>query len=662
MKKLFIFVLIADLVLAQKIFEIPLSPRIADYDIWVKVDDNSKKLYGYEILKWKNTSPDIINELHFHLYLNAFKNINSTFMIESGGQHRGIENDLNKKNKWGWIDIDSIGNSSQGDLTDNIDFIHPDDDNENDQTVARVRLNKPILPNQEIELKIKFTAKLPKIFARTGFAKDFYLVGQWFPKIGVYEYPGIRDAKVGSWNCHQFHSNSEFYADYGVYHVRITLPSKFIVGAVGNLIEKKKNSNGTTTHYFRAEDVVDFAFTASSRYKVFHDQWKHVKIELLIQPEHLGQVQRHFVSVKHAMNFFEKKLGSYPYPNLTIVDPPMYAQGAGGMEYPTFITAGSFWGMPQGINFTEMVTIHEFGHNYFMDILASNEFEEAFLDEGFNQYFETRIMDKFYGRKNSFFNLSGINIGDYEMTRSGYTYQTNPKLAQINIKSWDFKHGGYGVNTYNKTAVVLKTLENLLGEKTMNEIMRTYYSRWKFKHPSFSDFISIANGISKKNSGNKYGDNLNWYFEQTFNSTNVCDYKIASISNNELNWKLGIYDSAGTKKFSGQNDKKKKQYEAKVILHRLGEIILPVEVLVKFSDGSTKTENWSGEERSKEFKYVGKKKIKSVHIDPMQKISMDVNLINNSLSVEKDSRTSIKFTAKIIFWFENLMLFFAGLF
>lgn len=662
MKRLVLFILIANVLLAQNIFDIPLSNRISNYDIWVQLDEVSKKLYGYEILKWKNTSPDLITELHFHLYLNAFKNVNSTFMKESSGKHRGFRTDLDKKINWGWIDIDSIGNEFQGDLTNNIEFIQPDDDNKFDQTVAKVTLNKPLNPGEEIKLKIKFTSKLPKIFARTGFSNDFYLIAQWFPKIGVYEYAGIRNAKKGSWNCHQFHLNSEFYSDYGVYNVKITLPSKFIVGAVGSLIEQKKNKNGTVTYYYRAEDVVDFAFTASPRYKVYEDKWKHVNIKLLIQPEHEGQALRYFVSVKHAMEFFEKNLGDYPYPTLTIVDPPLYAQGAGGMEYPTFITAGSFWGMPQGINFTEMVTIHEFGHNYFMGILATNEFEEAFLDEGFNQYFETRIMDKYYGRKNSFFNFFGLSIGDFEMTRSGYTNLSNPKLAQINIKSWDYKHGGYGVFTYNKTAVVMKTLENLLGENVMNEIMKTYYSRWKYKHPTLNDFILIANEVNEKYNGKKFGGNLNWFFDQTFNSTNVCDYAVGSIHNNEVIEKLGVYGDKNDKIFLKSKSKRVKKYETKATIHRLGEIILPVEVEVTFSNGKNIIEYWDGKERAVEFKYIGKNKIKSVKIDPAQKIVIDINLINNAKSIEKDSRTINKYTSKLIFWFENLMLFFASLF
>lgn len=663
MKTIFLLFVFYSLSFSQQIFNTPLSERIVSYDISVQLNEKTKILEGYEVLKWKNTSPDIIKELHFHLYLNAFKNINSTFMKESGGEHRGMGNDLSNKINWGWIDINSIDSDEQGSLINNMEFIQPDDSNKDDQTVARIKLNKPLLPNKEIVLKIKFTSKLPKIFARTGFAKDFYLVAQWFPKIGVYEHSGMRNRKESGWNCHQFHSNSEFYADFGVYDVKITLPSKFVVGAVGSLISEKKNTDKTKTYHYRAEDVVDFAFTASPNYKEVHDKWKHVDIKLLIQSEHFSQADRHFKSVKYAMEFFDENLGKYPYPTLTIVDPPLYAMGAGGMEYPTFITAGCFWGAPKGINLTELVTVHEFGHNYFMGILATNEFEEAFLDEGFNQYFETRIMDNHYGKHTSYFNFMDFNIGDFEITRSGYTDLSNPKLAPINIYSWNYKHGGYGAFTYNKTAVVMKTLEGLIGEPTMNEIMKKYYHDWAFKHPTFSDFKKIANEIVIKNHGKKFGENLDWYFNQAFDSTITCDYKVHRIQNETYIEKAGIYDKGNQKEFIKKSDsKEKKKYKSSVVLHRIGEFIMPCEIRIVFSDNSEKIEYWDGKARSKSFEYVGSKKIISAEIDPQLKNFMDVDLINNSMKVDGSSNVFIKYTAKIIFWFENLLIFAASLF
>src|SRR5215471_12296787 len=192
--------------------EIPPQP-VASYkiDVQLKLDDKQrpKHLEGLERLTWLNHSQDTISDLQFHLYLNAFKNAKSDFFEESGGQLRGEEA---QPGEWGWIDVNKMKLAGGEDLTSKIEFIHPDDDNSDDQTVIRAPLSKPVNPGETIELDIKFTAQLPRVFARTGYWASFALVGQWFPKIGVWESAGERRRVEAGWNCHQFHATSEFFA------------------------------------------------------------------------------------------------------------------------------------------------------------------------------------------------------------------------------------------------------------------------------------------------------------------------------------------------------------------------------------------------------------------------------------------------------------------
>jgi len=643
------------------IFQKPLSERLVNYDISAKLDAEKKTVDGKMKLHWKNPSSDTIRELQFHLYLNAFKNTKSTFMRESGGSHRGVSIDESKPENWGYIDVKTMKVDGGEDLTRKIRFIQPNDKNTDDQTVIEVKLEKPVLPYGEIDLEINFLSKLPKIFARTGFSDDYFFVGQWFPKLGVYEPAGQRYAQKGQWNCHQFHLNSEFYANHSVYNVDITLPSKYVVGSCGIQQAEKDNGDGTKTLKIRAEDIVDFAWTASPRFKVAEDQWKHVKIKVYLQPEHFSQADRHINSVKAALAYFEENLGEYPYPHLAIIDPPFRGLGSAGMEYTTLITAGCLWGMPSGIRLTEMVTIHEFGHAYFMGILASNEFEEPWLDEGFNTYFETRIMDYTYGEKTSYLDFHGLNIGDGENARSSYTGMRNPKIAENFRNSWDFPQSSYGALSYYKTATWMNTLDRLVGRETMDEIMKTYYNRWKFKHPCAKDFIAIVNEVVGKNHGSKFGKNMNWFFDEVLYGSNTCDYKLASVSNNKKTADKGLVDENGEKVMMKDSLNKNAIYESSVIIHRLGEICMPVEVLVKFDNGDEILENWDGKARSREFKYDKPEKVVWAKVDPSNKILIDTNLMNNSLSLEPQESTAWKLALKFLLVLQNMIQTFSVL-
>ena len=614
--------------IAQKsIFETPLSERIANYEIDVTLNTDKKQLTGSEKLTWRNTSADNITELRFHLYLNAFKDENSTFMKESdGGKLRGDRMDKTDNSNWGNIQITSFKTSRKENLYGKMRFIQPDDLNENDETVMQVKLDRPILPNEMIELYIDFKAKLPKIFARTGFAKGYFLVAQWFPKIGVYESAGERYAESGQWNCHQFHANTEFYADFGNYDVRINVPQEFVIGGTGGLVSEIKLKNNRKLLRFYAEDVHDFAWTASPEFVISEQKWKHVALKVMMQPEHEHLAYRYFDAAKKALAYFEKHIGKYPYPTLTMVDPPIAGSGSGGMEYPTFITCGSFWGVGEWGRFQELVTIHEFGHQYFQGMLASNEFEESWLDEGFNQYMEGRIMDESYGN-GSQFSLFDFEVSDVASSRQAYVSMKNPKISEVFRYAWKYPKGAYSIMTYTKTATWMRTLENLIGRNVMDEILQTYYQRWRFRHPAGADFIDIVNEVVPKRLGNKFGESMDWYFEQVLYKAPVCDYKVVEISNEEAN---------GVSTFK---------------VEREGEMIIPTEIEVLFKDGSKKLIEWNGRESTKKFSF--KKPIKHVWLDPKTKNLMDLNIINNAKSVNQSETVFIKYAAKVLFWAQN---------
>jgi hypothetical protein len=606
------------------------------------------------------------------MYLNAFKNELSTFMKESAGS--GPEQLAESDSGWGWIGISQMLLDGKTDLTGNFEYIQEDDGNPDDQTVLKVNLDRPVKPAETIQIDIEFTAKLPEIIARTGYKGDFFMVGQWFPKIGVYESAGDRYARKGQWNCHQFHWDSEFFADYAVYEVSITLPDKFIVGATGVLVNEVRNPDNSKTLTYYCEDVHDFAWAADPDFIVIEDQWGHVKIRFLAHPGHDSQADRHIGAAKIALEFFNEQYGAYPYPALTIVDPRYRAFAAGGMEYPTLITVGTFWLLPRGIRWPEATTIHEFGHQYWYGIIGSNEFEEAWLDEGINTYSELSVMEKYFGSDGgSMISFLGLNIADreYEWT----AYRSAPKRDMIVKNSWEYKRGGYGILSYAKPGLMLITLENYLGHDKMKSIMQTYFERYKFKHPTSHDFIKTVNEIS--------GTDFSWFFDRVLYGTDVLDYKVDKISSVEIpatysgifGDPLNVKDSvtvttdslaAGTEQTdtsaislsdttSANGDSVK--FMNKVVVAREGEVIFPVEILIRFENGDELLERWDGKDRYTVFEYESSSRIVSAEVDPNRKIWLDINFLNNGKTSRIDRAASLKYSTRWLFWMQNFLHF-----
>jgi len=634
---------------AQIINKTHLSPRQTGYTIEARLNTESKTVNGDMKAFWVNLSTDTVSDIRLHMYMNAFKNRLSTLNQESPGY-------LSFKNsEKGSIEIKTFTDKLGNDLSRVMKYISPDDGNPNDQTVLKVILPRPAKPGDTVFINIGFETRLPAVIRRTGYSGDFYFVAQWFPKFGVYESKGMRYASEGAWNCHQFHANSEFYSNHSLYKVRITVPKNYVVGSGGLEMSEKESEKdpGEKTIDYRAEDIVDFAWTAWPGYSVFTDKWKNVNIRLLLPYERREQAERQFKAVKNALEYFDINVGSYPWPYLTIVDPPSIGDGAGGMEYTTLFTSSSLYMVPAFLHLPELVTIHEFGHAYFMGIMASNEFEEPWLDEGVNSFWEERIMDHYYGENSSLIDNPFLKIADKSLGRLNYVHSEGRQNVSNKEYSWNYPHGTYSMMSYNKTSTWLHTLMGIIGEETTNEIFREYYKRWAFKHPSGQDFVNVVNDVVARTKGSKFGPDMNWFFEQTLYGTGLCDYKVANIYNNKIESDgIGNKETQPKEKASASEE-----YRSVAELERAGEVMLPVDVLIHFNNGEEVTESWNGKSRFKDFEYRGARKIEWVKIDPEFKIRMDINYINNSMTVHPDQVPLRRLANKLITFMQFFISF-----
>lgn len=626
------------------------SPRIANYDIELQLDTTNKRINADQVLLWRNTSLDTIHELYFHLYYNAFKNSESTFFRERGVPSF-LTSDIDSECGWSWIQVLELIDEEGNELMKSSQYVAPDDGNVNDQTVLKVTLINPVLPNSEEIYQIKWESKIPKTMPRTGYNKDFYFFSQWYPKVGVYEAAGVRYNEEGKWNCHQYHSSGEYYSDFGVYDVRITVPINFEVASTGELVGQSKKGNEMTWH-FQAEDVIDFTWTCSPQFQIQEDSFNNTRIKLYTYPYKAHFADRYLPTIKHCMAYLEDHFSAYPYPTLSIIDPPIYGMYTGGMEYPTLITSLSFCFFPEGIRTPETLVVHEFIHQYFMQMVATHEVEDPWMDEGITSYYESRILDDLFGKNCSTIDAFGVKAGNAEYNRIEFFSSANTKIAPNVVKSWEFKHGGYGYISYNKTALWLKTMEGLLGVELMDRIMRAYFEKWKFKHPGRNDFIDVVNAFVLKEKADVFPSGMDWFFKQVLFGTEECDYAVATIENKEKVLSRGIYGDLENCEVGIPEDLK---YESKVIFHRLGELKFPIDCVVYFDDGSSLEDQWDGQSRTFDISVVGNKKIVSAAIDPDRKIYLDKNFINNSSIQKKQNSKLSRLGIRILTSFQHLL-------
>jgi hypothetical protein len=628
------------------------SPRIANYDIDVTLDPATRTITGSEVITWRNPGQIPAYSIRLHLYWNAFRNTNSTWL-----KQRRLAGDnafaAATPDDFGYTNVTRLvrlhDDGTETDLMKDFRFISPDDQNADDRSLAAATLADAVPPGMLMRLRVEWTGKFPRNFDRTGAIGNYFFVSQWFPKLGVFE--------AGGWNARQFFANSEFYADFGNYDVRMTVPGGWMVGATG--VEQSRTEAGATTTYrYVQEDVHDFAWTTSPDVLERRQQFEMpgrapVQLRLLLQPEHEHLADRHFTAAVAALKYYGEWYGAYPYPTLTIVD-PAFQSDSGGMEYPTIFTAGTRWLSPRYSNDPEYVVLHEAGHQFWYGLAANNEVEFAWLDEGINEYSDSRVQDialqpnflleRFFG---DFIPWQYRDI-PLKRTDTNYlsTYRRNPDRDSISVPTASLWPGTHQNMSYHKAALMLHTLERMHTWEVMQRVLSIFFARSKFGHPRPEEFFAVLDQVTGKDHA--------WFREQVYQSSNTFDYSIDRLVSEPIDARGMLESPEG---LTYQETRVEGQFRTTVVVRRLEAGQFPVDVLVTFSNGEQAREKWDGRGRWAVFNFDRPVKAVSAQIDPERVLLLDLNYTNNSRTLEPHTEAAAtKWTLRWMIWLQDLFM------
>ncbi|WP_165903710.1 M1 family metallopeptidase [Hymenobacter gummosus] len=502
----------------------PYWQQEVNYSIDVTLDDQQHVLTGREEMQYVNNSPDALPFIWIHLWPNAYKDNSSAFARQQREQGKR-KFEFAKPAQRGYID--------QLDFRVEGQVVKLDYDPQNPD-IAKLTLPQPLQPGQRVTITTPFRVKLPDSFSRMGHVGQSYQISQWYPKPAVYD--------RGGWHPMPYLDQGEFYSEFGSFDVRITLPDNYVVGATGELqnpderarldqlaataagkdakafgsdVSFPQSAATTKTLRYTQDRVHDFAWFADKRFNVLKDtvqlpgSGRVVTSWLMFTNRNAADWLKRRNDIKHALRGYSRWVGEYPYSSATAVDGALSA--GSGMEYPMVTVTEPF------------AIIHEVGHNWFYGILASNEREYPWLDEGVNSYVEARVSE-----------ASGEELTDpiakattSPLAAKTFDLQGVPPYAASQLQ-WQApasrgydqavagvpaaKYGSYnyGAIVYVKTAGLLRYLAAYLGQDKFDQGMRLYFDRWKFRHPGPADFQAAMEEAS--------GQKLDWFFRQMMGS------------------------------------------------------------------------------------------------------------------------------------------------
>jgi hypothetical protein len=503
-----------------------------DTRIEVRLDDKAHYLHGFEQFRYTNNAPDTLTYLYIHLWPNAYSSDRTRF-TEQQVLNGNTAIYFSKQAERGYMDsLDFRVDGQQVSLNTTEGL--PD--------IARIDLPVPLAPGQTVEVLTPFRVKIPKVFSRLGHSGQAYYISQWFPKPAVFDKKG--------WHPLPYTDQGEFFSEIGSYDVQITVPKNYVVMATGNCMDEAENawldslsaaaqpasslstgtkssrqrlnafpvsSKETKTLHFHEDNVHDFAWFADKRYLVRKDTVRvpagagipahPVTVYAAFLPAEQKTWEKATEHMKRTILAYSEAIGPYPYNTVKAVEGDMKA--GGGMEYPTITVIDRFASRSS----ISQVIVHEVGHNWFYGVLASNERDNAWMDEGFNTFYEQKVTREIRladGKKDK----ESKRLEDALYYNAAST-RTDQKLTN---SSAAYTKGNYGLDVYYKTALLLNWMEAYLGKDQFRTAMHQYYEQWKFRHPYPEDVQKVF-----EQSANKPVD---WFFDGALKTEKGVDFAL----------------------------------------------------------------------------------------------------------------------------------------
>jgi len=588
-----------------------------EYQMDINVDVENHQYDGKQTLTYYNNSPDELSRVFYHLFFNAFQP-NSMMDVRSrtiadADSRVGSRISKLKDNEIGYIRVGSLTQDGEA-----VDF-------EEVGTILEVDLAKPIPPGGKTTFVMEWKAQVPRQVRRSGWMSKEGIelsMTQWYPKMCEYDYMG--------WHANPY-VGREFHAPWGDFDVKITIDKDYIIGGTGYLQNPNEIGHGyetntsykapkgeTLTWHFLAPQVHDFAWAADPDYKHLTAKVPDgPTLHFFYQPgektdENWSKLPDYTVQT---FEYISENHGKYPYDQYTVIQ-----GGDGGMEYPmtTLITG------ERPLTSLVGVTVHEVFHTWYQMLMASNESLYAWMDEGFTSYSSNRLMQLL-------FDIPGDN---QERSYMGYFRIAESGMEEpMSTHSDHFKtNAAYGTASYSKGAVFMHQLSYVIGQDALDRGLLAYYDKWKFKHPNPNDFIRVM----EKESGLE----LDWYLQQFTTTTNQIDYAVNSV--------------------------KKDKRNTIVELQRIGDMMMPIDVLVETKKGDKTVyhiplrimrgekpqedksmgyevvEDWAWTHPTYELVLPERiKKVKSITIDPTNRMA-DVDRDNNTYGVLENVEEEVK--------------------
>ncbi|WP_426333087.1 M1 family metallopeptidase [Paenibacillus silvae] len=469
--------LIASAETTQKTFEMQQASRMRSqlamsqdqspiqYQIKARLDEKDMTITGNQIVTYRNTSKDTLQELVMHTYADANRSkATQTIMYTSQNEQIAKEDPEKKVSDFlGGIDIVKV--TQQG---EKLLFDHKNQ-------ALRVQLKAPLQPGQSISFQVDYRLDIPYGMQRISYYKDQINGAHWFPVMSVY------DENTHQWNKTPYSTSfeSDFYTSSD-FDVEFNVPESYQVVMPGDITSQNSTEHGRKVVTARAANTREFAFFAGPNLKVERETRNGLTVEYFYSgddPAKKAAVDKYIDYAFKVIAFYSEKYGEYPYPEFRVIE--TYVDGF-GVEYSRLIQMPERAAELSPENDTTFV--HEIAHQWFHALIGNNSETESFLDEGFADFSTVYFLEK-----------QGNKVGGFR------SIQLDPSPIDLPIASTNEQVGEMADYVfYQKGRQAIYQLYRSVGEQKFDAFMKEYFHRFVYQNATIDGLLGTIEDVLGK--------------------------------------------------------------------------------------------------------------------------------------------------------------------
>jgi hypothetical protein len=185
-------------------------------------------------------------------------------------------------------------------------------------------------------------------------------------------------------------------------------------------------------------------------------------------------------------------------------------------------------------------------------------------------------------------------------------------------------------------------MERHVGPDRMRALLHGYVARHRFGHPTTADFLAMLDHHVPEPA-------LRRFLRQAVQTDGGLDYAVAEVRARPLTAPRGHFTTdldrarrAAAQARSGEG------HENEVLLRRRGELVIPVEVELRFASGKPRRLAWDGQARWHRLVVTDRRPVVAAVIDPDEKLALERTRLDNGLRVKADARPARRLGGRLL--------------